>query len=79
MSEKKITFRINGTEWDEDSLMVVIPHLYKSWFHGKNFRDMKHFGTALMYASCAAEAGYYKKYFRMEQDELELRRQLSLY
>lgn len=71
-------FTVNGREFTEDTLNIVIPQNYKSLFEGKHFRDMHHLSMALMFASCAAEARYYHKPHLLEQNEIDLKATLEM-
>lgn len=75
---REVRFSIAGRETSDDELLVLIPSQYKDWFEGHNFKSMHDLSMALMHASCAAEVSYYRRGWKVEEYEQDLRHVLAL-
>lgn len=77
MFDREIGFTVNGRETSDERLLVSIPRKYADLFEGHIFKDMHDLSMALMHASCADEAEYYNRPWKVEEYEHDLMMVLS--
>ena len=77
MVNDDVRFYIGEMETSAERLNILIPRQYRKWFDGFRFEDMHHLSMALMHASCADEARYYNRDWKVEEYENDLKRTLS--
>lgn len=76
--DREIKFTVAGRATSDERMLVSIPYDYQDLFDGYDFKDMHQLSTALMHASCAAEAKYYKWYWRADIYERDLQHVLGV-
>lgn len=72
-----IKFTVAGRDTTNEDMLVSIPRQYADEFEGHNFETMHDLSMALMHASCAAEATYYRRPWKVEEYEDCLRAVLA--
>lgn len=77
MFDREIVFTVNGKRTSDEKLLIMIPRHYADLFEGHNFGDMHDLSLALMHASCADEAAYYKRPWKVEEYEADLKAVLA--
>lgn len=78
MLDREIYFTIDGRLTSDERMLVLIPRKYADMFDGHVFKTMHDFSMALMHASCAAEAEYYRRPWKVEEYENDLRNVLAI-
>lgn len=76
--DREIKFTVAGRETSDEDMLVSIPYEYHNLFDGYNFRDREQLRLALMHANCAAEAKYYRMYWRADIYERDLQHVLGV-
>ena len=77
MYGRTIHFMVEGRSTSDEDMMVSIPRQYADEFEGRNFETMHDLSMALMHASCAAEATYYRRPWKVEEYENDLKAVLA--
>ena len=77
MYDREIKFKIAGKETSDDRMLVSIPRRYADLFENHNFETAHDLSMALMHASCAAEAVYYNRPWKVQEYENDLMRTLN--
>ena len=72
-----VTFKVAGKVTSDDQLLIMIPRRYRDMFEGCEFLDMHELSMAVMHASCANEARYYNRPWKVEEYEHDLMRVLK--
>ena len=70
-------FYVDGRETSDERMLITIPTRYKHLFEGHNFANLHDLSMALMHASCANEARYYNRPWKVEEYEADLKRVLA--
>lgn len=77
MYGRTIHFMVEGRKTTDEDMLVSIPSQYADEFDGHEFETMHDLSMALMHAGCAAEAAYYRRPWKVEEYEKDLRAVLA--